>query len=43
MDGDENNHEEYRTKTVDYIRENEEEFKWFVQDDEPFNDYCDRM
>jgi hypothetical protein len=25
------------------MRDNEELYKWFIQDDEPFEDYVDRM
>ena len=43
LDGDESLHMDYREKAVQHIRDNEDLYKWFIQDDEPFEDYVDRM
>ena len=37
--GDEHRHAELRAKTVDYIEENRDLYKFFIEDDESIDDY----
>ena len=43
IEGNENNHKEYRERCVNYMKENKDEFAPFIEDDEPFDDYIKRM
>jgi len=36
-------HSIYRKRTVEYIRENREEYEPFIEDDKTIDDYCDIM
>jgi len=37
--GDEHRHAELREKTVEYIEENRDLYKFFIEDDESIDDY----
>ena len=41
--GDEEHHLLYRKRAVDHMSKNEQLYKFFVEDDEPFADYVKRM
>lgn len=43
LDGHDGQHTELRAAAVAYMRANEDIFAPFVEDDEPFVNYCDRM
>ena len=43
MEGNENNYNEYREKCVEYMKENKDSFSPFIEDDEPFDKYVERM
>ncbi|VAH38623.1 unnamed protein product [Triticum turgidum subsp. durum] len=43
LEGDEGQHMKYREMVVHYIVEHREEFEPFIEDDVPFDDYCDSM
>ncbi|XP_022133264.1 OTU domain-containing protein 3 isoform X2 [Momordica charantia] len=43
LDGDQEEHEKYRKMVVQYILKNREMFEPFIEDDVPFDEYCDSM
>ncbi|XP_042026479.1 OVARIAN TUMOR DOMAIN-containing deubiquitinating enzyme 7-like isoform X1 [Salvia splendens] len=43
LEGDEDQHEKYRGMVVEFIKENRETFEPFVEDEIPFDDYCQSM
>ncbi|CAI0405769.1 unnamed protein product [Linum tenue] len=43
LDGNEEEHGKYRSMIVQYIRENRELFEPFLEDDVPFDEYCQQM
>ncbi|VAH54033.1 unnamed protein product [Triticum turgidum subsp. durum] len=43
LEGDEGQHIKYREMVVHYILEHREEFEPFIEDEVPFDDYCDSM
>uniref|UniRef100_A0A453DD84 OTU domain-containing protein n=2 Tax=Aegilops tauschii subsp. strangulata TaxID=200361 RepID=A0A453DD84_AEGTS len=43
LEGDEGQHIKYREMVVHYIVEHREEFEPFIEDEVPFDDYCDSM
>ena len=43
VEGNEHNFQEYREKCVNYIKENKDDFAPFIEDDEPFDKYVERM
>lgn len=43
LEGNQDSHHKYRAATTNYIVENMEYFKLFIEDDEPFEDYVSRM
>eukprot|EP00300_Choanocystis_sp_HF-7_P013894 c18492_g1_i1.p1 GENE.c18492_g1_i1~~c18492_g1_i1.p1 ORF type:complete len:350 (+),score=95.47 c18492_g1_i1:28-1050(+) len=43
LEGDESLHKTYRQKILEFIRTNREDFEFFIEDDEPFDDYLQRM
>lgn len=43
LEGNEEGHEKYRSMVVRYILENREMFEPFIEDDVPFDDYCQSM
>ena len=43
MEGNENNYKEYREKCINYMKENKDTFSPFIEDDEPFDKYVERM
>jgi hypothetical protein len=43
IENDDSNHLFYRKKIVEYIEQNQEHFSLFMEDDETFNDYVERM
>ncbi|XP_047956988.1 OVARIAN TUMOR DOMAIN-containing deubiquitinating enzyme 7-like isoform X2 [Salvia hispanica] len=43
LEGDEDQHEKYRGMVVEFIKENRESFEPFVEDEIPFDDYCQSM
>ena len=43
VEGNEHNFQEYREKCVNYMKENKDIFAPFIEDDEPFDKYIERM
>ena len=43
VEGNESNYKEYRERCIHYMIENKDEFAAFIEDDEPFDKYIDRM
>ncbi|KAI3777120.1 hypothetical protein L1987_46914 [Smallanthus sonchifolius] len=43
LEGDEDMHEKYRKMVVQYIMKNRESFEPFIEDEVPFDDYCQSM
>ncbi|KAK9135934.1 hypothetical protein Syun_015264 [Stephania yunnanensis] len=43
MEGNEEEHEKYRLRVVKYIKGHREEFEPFIEDDVPFDEYCQSM
>ncbi len=43
VEGSENNHAFYRQSSIEYMTANEEHFKNFMEDDEKFEDYINKM
>jgi OTU domain-containing protein 3 len=43
VEGNEHNFQEYREKCVNYMKENKDDFAPFIEDDEPFDKYVERM
>ncbi|XP_060191099.1 OVARIAN TUMOR DOMAIN-containing deubiquitinating enzyme 7 isoform X2 [Lycium barbarum] len=43
LEGNEEEHEKYRDMTVKYIRNNRDTFEPFIEDDVPFDEYCESM
>ncbi|KAG6392896.1 hypothetical protein SASPL_147124 [Salvia splendens] len=43
LEGDEDQHEKYRGMVVEFIKENREMFEPFVEDEIPFDEYCQSM
>ncbi|XP_019183593.1 PREDICTED: OTU domain-containing protein 3 isoform X3 [Ipomoea nil] len=43
LEGDEDKHEKYRSMVVQYIRKNREMFEPFIEDEVPFDEYCESM
>lgn len=43
VEGNEHNFHEYREKCVNYMKENKDDFAPFIEDDEPFDKYVERM
>jgi OTU domain-containing protein 3 len=43
IEGSENNYSFYRQSAIDYMKGNEDHFKFFIEDDEPFEDYIKDM
>ena len=43
IEGDENNHQIYRQKCVEYMKENKDEFSPFLEEDEPFDTYIEKI
>ncbi|KAM0923695.1 hypothetical protein ACQ4PT_005373 [Festuca glaucescens] len=43
LEGDEEKHMKYREMVVHYIVEHREEFEPFIEDEVPFDEYCDSM
>jgi len=43
VEGNEHNFQEYREKCVNYMKENKDDFAPFIEDDEPFDKYIERM
>ncbi|KAL1536511.1 ubiquitinyl hydrolase 1 [Salvia divinorum] len=43
LEGDEDQHEKYRGMVVGFIKDNREMFEPFVEDEIPFDDYCQSM
>ncbi|CAI9110196.1 OLC1v1010176C2 [Oldenlandia corymbosa var. corymbosa] len=43
LEGDEEQHQKYRNMVVKYIMENREIFEPFIEDEVPFDDYCQSM
>lgn len=43
LEGDEDNHEMYRKMVVHYIMKNRENFEPFIEDEVPFDEYCQSM
>ncbi|XP_038883032.1 OVARIAN TUMOR DOMAIN-containing deubiquitinating enzyme 7 isoform X3 [Benincasa hispida] len=43
LDGDQEEHGKYRKMVVQYILKNREMFEPFIEDDVPFDEYCDSM
>jgi OTU domain-containing protein 3 len=43
IEGNENNHYFYRTSAIDYMEENQDHFKFFIEDDRSFEDYIKEM
>jgi len=43
LEGDQHAHWNFRTRIVDYIRSHREDFEPFIEDDEGFDDYIQRM
>ena len=43
IEGNENNFIEYREKCINYMKENKDNFAPFIEDDEPFDKYIERM
>ena len=40
IDGDHNRHAQFRESTIQYMRENDADFKPFHDGERPFNEYC---
>ena len=43
LKGDETHHEEFRAQCSDYIEQNKELYKFFIEDDEDIDDYINWM
>ncbi|CAN4093741.1 unnamed protein product [Withania somnifera] len=43
LEGNEEEHEKYRDMTVKFIRNNRDMFEPFIEDDVPFDEYCESM
>ena len=43
LDNTEQNHKLYREMCINYMKENKDEFSPFIEDDEPFDKYLERM
>ncbi|KAJ4714837.1 OTU domain-containing protein 3 [Melia azedarach] len=43
LEGNEEHHQKYRSMVVQYIEKNRETFEPFIEDDVPFNEYCQSM
>ena len=43
VEGNESNYKEYRERCINYMIGNKDEFAAFIEDDEPFDKYIDRM
>lgn len=43
LEGNEEEHEKYRDMTVKFIRNNHDMFEPFIEDDVPFDEYCESM
>ncbi|KAK4733534.1 hypothetical protein R3W88_007795 [Solanum pinnatisectum] len=43
LEGNEEEHEKYRDMTVKFIRNNRDTFEPFIEDDVPFDEYCESM
>ncbi|KAL4582257.1 hypothetical protein LXL04_006801 [Taraxacum kok-saghyz] len=43
LEGDEDKHEKYRKMVVHYIMKNRENFEPFIEDEVPFDEYCESM
>ena len=43
LTGNPSDHMQYRDTILEYIERNEDHFKLFIEDDEPFEDYLERM
>ncbi|KAK9109241.1 hypothetical protein Sjap_017301 [Stephania japonica] len=43
LEGNEEEHEKYRLRVVKYIKDHREEFEPFIEDDVPFDEYCQSM
>ncbi|XP_049345693.1 OVARIAN TUMOR DOMAIN-containing deubiquitinating enzyme 7 isoform X2 [Solanum verrucosum] len=43
LEGNEEEHEKYRAMTVKFIRNNRDTFEPFIEDDVPFDEYCESM
>jgi len=43
LEGDSEQHGFYRQKIIDYVQKNSDHFRLFIEDDEPFDDYVERM
>ncbi|XP_059457359.1 OVARIAN TUMOR DOMAIN-containing deubiquitinating enzyme 7 isoform X3 [Corylus avellana] len=43
LEGNEEEHKKYRSMVVEYILKNREMFEPFIEDDIPFNEYCQSM
>ena len=43
VEGNESNYKEYRERCVNYMKENKDTFAPFIEDDEPIDDYIERM
>lgn len=43
IEGNENNYQEYREKCINYIKGNKETYAPYIEDDEPIDDYIERM
>jgi OTU domain-containing protein 3 len=43
LEGDEEQHAEYRKKVVDYLEEHREDFEPFLEEDVTFEEYCSTM
>ncbi|URD75185.1 OTU domain-containing protein [Musa troglodytarum] len=43
LEGNENDHQKYREMVVNYIFKNREDFEPFIEDDVPFDKYCQSM
>lgn len=43
LEGDEEKHDKYRSMVVQYIRNHQEEFAPFIEDEVPFDEYCKSM
>ena len=43
LTGSEANHARYRDQAVQYMTQNRPDFEWFIEDDEPWDDYIERI
>ena len=43
IEGDENNYKKYRERCVDYILQNKDDFAPFLDEDEPFDNYIEKI